>query len=84
MAAHKLPILIIGGGLAGLSLAQALKRSSIPFHVYERDASLAARAQGYRIRINSEGSSALEALLSPSMLAEFEGTCEVWFLGETL
>ncbi|CAO3607447.1 unnamed protein product [Cunninghamella echinulata] len=34
-----LPVIIIGGGLAGLSLAQSLKHQGIPYQVYEREES---------------------------------------------
>ncbi|KAJ6781820.1 hypothetical protein PWT90_08251 [Aphanocladium album] len=66
-------VLIVGGGLAGLALAQGLKRTSpsIPFRIFERDSSAAFRAQGYRIRISG---AALKALLPASVFAMFEAT----------
>lgn len=66
-------VLIVGGGLSGLALAQGLKRLSppIPFRIFERDAAAAHRAQGYRIRISS---AALQALLPPSLFAKFVAT----------
>ncbi len=42
------PILICGGGLASLLLAQLLLQAGIPFLVFERDAGVSFRAQGYR------------------------------------
>ncbi|WPH00640.1 putative FAD-dependent monooxygenase [Acrodontium crateriforme] len=63
------PILIIGAGLAGLALAQGLKRSNIAFRIFERDPTASSRAQGYRIRINPDGAAALQSLL-PSNLQE--------------
>ena len=69
---HK--ILIIGAGLAGLSLTQGLKQAGVPFHVFERDTSSAFRAQGYRIRIGSDGAGALKHLLPEHLLEAFEAT----------
>jgi 2-polyprenyl-6-methoxyphenol hydroxylase-like FAD-dependent oxidoreductase len=69
------PILIIGAGLAGLGLAQALKQHEIPFRIFERDDSRSFRAQGYRIRISSEGAASLQQLLPSQLYEAFEGTC---------
>jgi 2-polyprenyl-6-methoxyphenol hydroxylase-like FAD-dependent oxidoreductase len=63
------PILISGAGLSGLLLAKSLNNSNIPFQLFERDASIAARAQGYRLRISNDGLNALKEVLSQ---AEFD------------
>ncbi len=63
------PILISGAGLSGLLLAHSLKSHNIPFIIYERDASIAARAQGYRLRISTDGLNALKEVLTE---AEFD------------
>ena len=34
-----LPVIIMGAGMVGLTLAQALKKAGIPYEVYERDTS---------------------------------------------
>lgn len=68
------PILVIGAGLAGLSLGQSLKQSNIPFQIFERDQAASFRAQGYRIRIDQQGGNALKRLLPPSLFALFEET----------
>ncbi|MBX6750156.1 MAG: NAD(P)-binding protein [Micromonosporaceae bacterium] len=52
-------VVIIGGGLAGLCLAQGLFRSGISVTVYEADASPEVRAQGYRISLKATGTEAL-------------------------
>ncbi|WP_201374674.1 FAD-dependent oxidoreductase [Ktedonobacter robiniae] len=56
-------VLIVGGGIGGLCLAQGLKKSGISVAVYERDASAQFRHQGYRISIKEEGSQALRDCL---------------------
>jgi 2-polyprenyl-6-methoxyphenol hydroxylase-like FAD-dependent oxidoreductase len=42
-------VIIVGGGLGGLTLAQGLKKNGISCAVYEKDLSRADRLQGYRI-----------------------------------
>ena len=56
-------VLIVGGGIGGLCLAQGLKKSGISVTVYERDTSAQFRHQGYRISIQEEGSQALRDCL---------------------
>jgi 2-polyprenyl-6-methoxyphenol hydroxylase-like FAD-dependent oxidoreductase len=68
-------VLVVGGGLGGLSLAQGLRQAGISVAVYERDATAADRAQGYRISIDDRGSEALRACLPPALYALFEATC---------
>ncbi|KAL5332933.1 hypothetical protein BJX70DRAFT_89242 [Aspergillus crustosus] len=46
------PVLIVGAGIAGLTLGQALKRKGIPFKIYERDPSPTSRAQGWAITLH--------------------------------
>ena len=58
------PILISSAALSGLLLARSLSTSNIPFQLFERDASIAARAQGYRLRISTDGLNALKEVLS--------------------
>jgi 2-polyprenyl-6-methoxyphenol hydroxylase-like FAD-dependent oxidoreductase len=58
-----LHVIVIGGGIGGLCLAQGLKQSGIGVSVYERDASAQFRSQGYRIGIKAEGSQALQDCL---------------------
>lgn len=45
-------ILIVGGGLGGLSLAQTLRKQGISFEIFERDASPDSRFQGWAIAIH--------------------------------
>ncbi|KAF2240673.1 FAD/NAD(P)-binding domain-containing protein [Trematosphaeria pertusa] len=69
------PILIAGGGLASLLLGRSLLRSNLPFLIFERDASLVFRAQGYRLRLSTEGLAAIEAVLGPDAFRRFYDTC---------
>lgn len=71
------PILIIGGGISSLALAQSLLNSRIPFHIYERDAALDTRLQGYRFRLNSTGINALATLLPSPLLVRLEKCCGI-------
>ncbi len=56
-------VLIIGGGIGGLCLAQGLRKAGISVAVYERDRAPDARLQGYRLNIEPVGSQALHACL---------------------
>ncbi|MFB8179542.1 FAD-dependent oxidoreductase [Streptomyces sp. NPDC055966] len=69
-----LHVIIAGGGLGGLALAQGLHQAGISVAVYEKDPGPAFRNQGYRIRINSDGITALKALLTPPMYEVFAAT----------
>ncbi|KAJ9623944.1 hypothetical protein H2203_005390 [Taxawa tesnikishii (nom. ined.)] len=69
------PVLISGAGLASLLLGRSLLRSGIPFHIYERDASLAFRGQGYRLRLSAEGLDAIESALEPAAFRKFWDRC---------
>ncbi|KAL6245649.1 hypothetical protein RBB50_007648 [Rhinocladiella similis] len=66
------PILIIGAGLGGLSLAQSLKKDQIPFKIFERDDTASYRAQGYRIRIFQH---MLKKLLPQDVFETLEKAC---------
>ncbi|KAK4185139.1 hypothetical protein QBC35DRAFT_29417 [Podospora australis] len=72
---HSKPILISGAGIASLLLAQSLRLSNIPFRIFERDASFIFRAQGYRLRLSSEGLDAIESVLDANAYRRFWDTC---------
>ncbi len=69
-----LKVLISGAGIGGLALAQSLRRSGIDVAVFERDAAIDSRAQGYRIRMDADGDSALRTCLPPDLYALYQAT----------
>ena len=69
MANSSLHVLIVGGGLGGLCLAQGLRQVGVSATLYERDATPTVRRQGYRLHIDTRGETALRACL-PSHLFE--------------
>jgi len=68
-------VVIIGGGIGGLTLAQGLNKSGVSVAVYERDGTSTDRVQGYRVHINPTGSVALHECLPPHLFDAFAGTC---------
>ena len=67
-------VMIIGGGIGGLALTQALRRHRIDVEVYERDTALGSRWEGYRLHINPAGARALHACLPVAGWQEFQTT----------
>eukprot|EP01116_Phalansterium_solitarium_P015694 TRINITY_DN3490_c0_g1_i1.p1 TRINITY_DN3490_c0_g1~~TRINITY_DN3490_c0_g1_i1.p1 ORF type:complete len:406 (+),score=123.93 TRINITY_DN3490_c0_g1_i1:203-1420(+) len=57
-------VIVIGGGLGGLALAQALRNRGIQATVFERDESKLSRAQGYMIGLDDNGCRSLLTLSS--------------------
>jgi salicylate hydroxylase len=68
---QKLDVMIIGGGIGGLCLAQGLHRAGVPVVVYERTEARTDWLQGYRIHINPHGSRALHDSLTPAAWQRF-------------
>ncbi|WP_116198866.1 FAD-dependent oxidoreductase [Amycolatopsis circi] len=58
-----LRVVVIGGGVGGLCLAQGLRKAGLDVSVYERDDSVRGRNQGYRLHISPEGERALRECL---------------------
>jgi 2-polyprenyl-6-methoxyphenol hydroxylase-like FAD-dependent oxidoreductase len=67
-------VLVIGGGIGGLALAQGLRRAGVDVVVHERDHGVGSRWEGYRIHINPTGTRALHALLPADGWQEFLAT----------
>jgi salicylate hydroxylase len=68
-------VIIIGGGIGGLTLAQGLRRAGVSAAVYERDRTPTDRLQGYRVHISPTGSRALHECLPPYLFDIFDRTC---------
>ncbi len=68
-------VLIIGGGIGGLCLAQGLRQAGIRVTVFERDGAVTDRLQGFRVHISPQGSRALHDCLPPDLFAAFAVTC---------
>jgi len=75
VSATEFHVVIIGGGLGGLCLAQGLKKAGISVAVYERDRTCTERLQGYRIHIDPQGSRALYECLPSHLYDAFTATC---------
>jgi 2-polyprenyl-6-methoxyphenol hydroxylase-like FAD-dependent oxidoreductase len=58
-------VLVAGAGLGGLCLAQGLVRQGVDVAVYERDAALDSRGQGYRLHLDA--GPALHSCLPPDL-----------------
>ncbi|MGK5555571.1 FAD-dependent oxidoreductase [Actinomadura kijaniata] len=71
MAFH---VLIAGGGIGGLTLAQGLRKAGVPVAVYERDRTKDDRLQGYRIHISPKGCAALHECLPEELYDRFVAT----------
>ncbi|WP_039794116.1 FAD-dependent oxidoreductase [Amycolatopsis alba] len=65
---HGPRVVIIGGGVGGLILAQGLHAAGLPVTVHERDESPRVRTQGYRLRISPDGERAMRECLPPRVL----------------
>lgn len=69
-----LRVLVAGGGIGGLCLAQALRRTGISVAVYERDSAPDEKLDRYRLHINPAGSRSLHACLPPPAWKRFLAT----------
>ncbi|MGK5552593.1 FAD-dependent oxidoreductase [Actinomadura kijaniata] len=67
-------VLVAGGGLGGLALAQALHHAGLDVVVYEQDPTPRTRNQGYRIHIDPTGNAALADCVSPDVLETLRRT----------
>jgi salicylate hydroxylase len=75
MAESPFHVVIIGGGIGGLCLAQGLKKAGIGVAVFERDRTPTSRFQGHQIHISPRGSRALQDCLPSELWKTFTATC---------
>jgi salicylate hydroxylase len=71
---RNLDVMIVGGGIGGLTLAQGLHRAGVAVTVYERTEARTDWLQGYRLHINPHGSTALRDCLPPAEWQAFLDT----------
>ncbi|HEY7419829.1 MAG TPA: FAD-dependent monooxygenase [Ktedonobacteraceae bacterium] len=74
MSESSFHVLIVGGGLGGLCLAQGLQQAGVSVAVYERDATPVIRRQGYRLHIGPRGAHGLRACLPSHLFELFTAT----------
>ena len=61
MPREVLQVLVVGGGIGGLCLARRFRKAGIQVKVFERDHTVDARLDRYRLHINPAGTRALRA-----------------------
>lgn len=69
---------IIGAGVGGLSLAQALKKRGVRARVFERDQRPDFREQGYRLTLHPSGLSWLRQCLPADKFAQVVASSTAW------
>ena len=72
---NALRVAVVGGGLGGLCLAHGLLKAGADVTVYERDAGLAGRRQGYRLHLDARAGLALQQCLPAESLELFQASC---------
>jgi 2-polyprenyl-6-methoxyphenol hydroxylase-like FAD-dependent oxidoreductase len=84
----QLKVIVVGGGIGGLCLAQGLRAAGVAVDVFERDTAPGSRWEGYRIHIDPAGARSLHACLPASHWATFLSTSgrggDLGFLTEQL
>jgi 2-polyprenyl-6-methoxyphenol hydroxylase-like FAD-dependent oxidoreductase len=68
-----LPVIIIGAGISGLLLAQQLRKSNIPFEIFERDSDFLTRGLGWGLTLHWS-LPALKELLPDELFAQLPST----------
>lgn len=76
-------VLIVGGGVGGLVLAQGLAQHGIPFTVFEQGDEHSARSRNYPIKIFPDTEAQLRDLLPAEIYSTFVETCALTGMGES-
>jgi 2-polyprenyl-6-methoxyphenol hydroxylase-like FAD-dependent oxidoreductase len=71
-------VLVAGGGLSGLAVAQGLVKNGHTVQVFERDRDL-NRKQGYYLHMNAFGGEALRAVLPDDLFALYQATSRITY-----
>lgn len=74
MTARPLTVLVVGGGVGGLALGQALKSAGVNVEIYERNRHAGDWPRGHRLNINQVGSRSLHRCLSRPLWDLFVAT----------
>lgn len=74
MTARPFTVLVIGGGVGGLALGQALKSAGVHVEIYERNRHTGDWPHGHRLNINQVGSRSLFRCLPRSLWDVFVAT----------
>lgn len=74
MSGSSFHVLIVGGGLGGLCLAQGLRQAGVSVALYERDVTPGIRRQGYRLHVDARGANALRSCLPSHLFELFTAT----------
>ncbi|MDH2429670.1 NAD(P)/FAD-dependent oxidoreductase [Sphaerisporangium sp. TRM90804] len=70
-------VLVIGAGMGGLTLAQALRSAGVEVAVYDRDPSVEATG-GYRLHLDDQACAALRRHLAPAHYQALLGSSPGW------
>ena len=70
-ATKQLHVLVAGGGIGGLALAQRLHKADVRVSVFEKTVQRTEALQGFRVHINPFGSTALRDCLPADLFAAF-------------
>ncbi len=74
MTEKRFTVIVIGGGIGGLALGQALVKSGIDVEIYERNEDVRSWRSGYRLNINQVGSRSLHQCLPRPLWDAFVAT----------